>query len=454
MTSVTQIDFLLLAGIVTPLVFIIIALGIQVQRLKGKCNETELTLSLENSKLEELLAQNEKQSEQYFTNWQQAQENTNQLKIKYGAIQTKLVEREKAYQAQLNNLQTAKDDLKKEFSLLANQIFEEKGQAFKHLNQENVTNLLKPMHDELRGFKQKVETIHSEELKQRAELKMELVQLQQLNQAMSSQAQQLTSALQGQKKMQGNWGELMLENVLESAGLRPGEDFQREYHVKTESGSYRPDVVVFLPQQRHLIIDAKTSLNAYTQYVNAETQADADTAIKQHVFDVSARIEELANKAYNTLPGLNSPEVVILFMPIESAYVEAIKYQPDLYQRAIEKNILVATPTTLLTSMNIVRQLWRFESQSKHSAELAERAEKFYSKLNSFLSSMQGVGKSLDKAKEGYDKALSQLYSGKGNLIKQAAEFKDLGVAVQKELPQELIDKAELELDYVHADKH
>ena len=304
------------------------------------------------------------------------------------------------------------------------------------------------MQEELRGFKQKVETIHTEELKQRSELKAELMHLQKLNQAITSQAEQLTTALQGQKKTQGNWGELMLENVLESAGLRVGDDYQREFHVKTLDGNYRPDVVVFLPQNRHLVIDAKTSLNAYTQYVNADNEFVAEQALKQHVSAVNARIEELASKGYDKLPGLNSPEVVILFMPIESAYVEALKYQPDLYQHAIEKNILVATPTTLLTSMNIVRQLWRFEEQSKHSAELAQRAERFYTKLNGFLTSMQGVGKTLDKAKEGYDRAFAQLYSGKGNLIKQAAEFKELGVAVQKELPKELIEKAELELNF------
>ena len=387
-------------------------------------------------------------SEQYFDYWQQEQEKLNQLKIAHSALKTQLSEREKSYQQQLANLHDTKTELKREFSLLASQIFEEKGNAFKSLNQESVNNLLKPMQTELQGFKQKVETIHSEDLKQRAELKTELMHLQQLNQAITSQAEQLTTALQGQKKTQGNWGELMLENILDSAGLRAGEDYQREFHVKSEDKSFRPDVVIFLPQSRHLVIDAKTSLNAYTEYVNAENEAIAEQALKQHVINVTARIEELADKAYNTLPGLNSPDVVILFMPIESAYVEALKYKPDLYQKAIERNILVATPTTLLTSMNIVRQLWRFEQQSKHSAELAQRAERFYSKLNGFLSSMQGVGKTLDKAKESYDKAFSQLYSGKGNLIKQASEFKELGVAVQKELPQELTEKADLELDF------
>ncbi|MDE3270956.1 DNA recombination protein RmuC [Pseudoalteromonas sp. G4] len=406
-------------------------------RHKNKIALLEAQYLLEKAGLEEKLVGLTASSDQNFTNWQQEQERANQLRIKYSALQTRLTERELSYQQQLASLQEAKTELKKEFSLLANQIFEEKGQAFKSLNQESVTNLLKPMQEELRGFKQKVETIHTEELKQ----------------AITSQAEQLTTALQGQKKTQGNWGELMLENVLESAGLRVGDDYQREFHVKTLEGNYRPDVVVFLPQNRHLVIDAKTSLNAYTQYVNADNELIAEQALKQHVMAVNARIEELASKGYDKFPGLNSPEVVILFMPIESAYVEALKYQPDLYQRAIEKNILVATPTTLLTSMNIVRQLWRFEEQSKHSAELAQRAERFYTKLNGFLTSMQGVGKTLDKAKEGYDRAFAQLYSGKGNLIKQAAEFKELGVAVQKELPKELIEKAELELNFEQSEE-
>ena len=240
----------------------------------------------------------------------------------------------------------------------------------------------------------------------------------------------------------------MLENVLDSAGLRAGVDYQREVSFNTEDGRLRPDVVVYLPQQRHLVIDAKTSLNAYTRYVNADTELEAQQALKEHVAAVQSRINELgASKAYDRLPGINSPEVVIMFVPIESAFVEALKYQSDIYQQAIEKNILVATPTTLLTSLNIVKQLWRFEEQTKYSKELAARAERFYNKLNGFLTSMEGVGKQLDRAKESYDKAFSQLYRGKGNLIKQASEFKELGVSVQKELPAESVEKAQLELD-------
>ncbi len=409
---------------------------------------------LENKISQEKLNNLEKQADDYYSHWQQAisqleDKNTayTQLMAQYASLKSTLIERKRHFEEQLNQINHSKQILTKEFENLANKILDEKGKAFKTLNQENIEGLLKPVQGEIKGFREKIESIHTEDLKQRSELKAELLNLQKLNAQITDQADKLTNALQGQKKVQGNWGELMLENVLDNSGLRIGEDYKREVSFTTEEGRKRPDAIVYLPQNKHLVIDAKTSLGAYTRYVNSEHQNEQQEALKQHVLAMTDRINELADKDYYKLPGLNSPEVVVLFVPIESAYVEALKYQPDLYQKAIERNILVATPTTLLTSLNIVRQLWRFEDQSKHTAELAKRAERFYSKLNGFLTSMQGVGEQLDKAKDSYDKSFAQLYSGRGNLIKQAAEFKDLGVSVQKELPKTLIERAHLELE-------
>jgi len=399
-------------------------------------------------------SEQEKQSQQYNHYWRKAEADLTSLRADFNArdvelssMRTTLEEKQAHFEQQLQHIKDSKEQLKKEFENLANQILEDKSQKFKTLNQESIEQLLKPVQGELKGFRDKLESIHVEDSKQREALKIELLHLQAKSQAITEQADKLSNALQGQKKTQGNWGELMLENVLDSAGLRAGTDYEREVSFNTEDGRLRPDVVVYLPQGRHLVIDAKTSLNAYTRYVNAENELEAQQAIKEHVEAVKARINELASKSYDRLPGLNSPEVVIMFVPIESAFVEALKYQSDIYQQAIEKNILVATPTTLLTSLNIVKQLWRFEEQTKYSKELANRAERFYSKLNGFLTSMEGVGKQLDKAKESYDKAFSQLYRGKGNLIKQASEFKELGVSVQKELPKESVERAQLELD-------
>lgn len=361
-------------------------------------------------------------------------------------FQERMTEKQTFFEEQIRLVQENKELLKKEFEQLACEVLERKGKAFKELNQESILSLLSPVQAEMKGFRDKMEQLHEKDVVQRTELRTELVHLQALNKEITDQANQLTTALQGQKKTQGNWGELMLENVLDHSGLRKGIDYKREVSFSTEDGRQRPDVVIYLPQDQNLVIDAKTSLMAYTQYVNAEDETERNQALSAHAKAVGDRINELADRDYFKLPGLKSPEVVIMFIPIESAYVEALKFDGTLFQRALDRNVLVATPTTLLTSLNIVRQLWRFEDQNKHTAELAKRAERFYSKLNGFLVSMQGVGKQLDKAKDSYEKAFSQLYSGRGNLIKQAAEFKDLGVSVQKELPEELRDLAQLEL--------
>lgn len=373
----------------------------------------------------------------------------NELKEKSGLLAKELTTKQEHYAEQMQLLQDSKKELKKEFENLANEILERKGRAFKDLNTESMSKILSPIHDELKGFKSKVEDIHSKESEQRVQLRTELENLQKLNREITDQADKLTTALRGQKKVQGNWGELMLENVLDNAGLQLGSDYKREVTFDTEDGKRRPDVVVYLPQNKHLVIDAKTSLNAYTRYVNSDNDSDREMALIDHTIAIRDRLNELADKDYWKLPGLNSPEVVIMFIPIESAYVEALKADESLFQTALEQNILIATPTTLLTSLNIVRQLWRFEEQNKHTAELASRAEKFYSKLTTFLTSMDKVGKQLDTAKDTYEKAYGQLYTGKGNLIKQAAEFKELGVSVKNELPTQLVDKAKLELGAV-----
>ena len=416
--------------------------------------QEQLRLKVELSRLQVQHDERQQAERQYASWWQEEksrlqslQQELQQLQSEHSALKTRREEQERHFQQQMEQLEASREQLKKEFEQLASEILERKGKAFTEMSQQSLNHLLNPIQSEMKGFREKVEHIHLRETEQRVQLRTELQNLQQLNRAITEQAEKLTTALQGQKKVQGNWGELMLENVLDNAGLRAGVDYRREVSFNGEDGRQRPDAIVYLPGDKHLIIDAKTSLAAYTRYVNAEQDNERQQALREHARAVADRIKELAERRYDRLPGLNSPEIVIMFIPVESAYVEALKADETLYQRALEQNVLVATPTTLLTSLNIVRQLWRFEDQSKHTAELADRAERFYNKLNSFLTSMQDVGKKLDGARISYERAFAQLYSGRGNLIKQAAEFKELGVSVQKELPTELVDKAKLELD-------
>ncbi len=345
--------------------------------------------------------------------------------------------------------ESSKKSLTEEFQNLANHILEDKTRRFTEQNQENLGQLLNPFKERLNEFKSKVEEIHYHDTQQQAALKVELAQLKELNRQMSEEAHDLATALKGQAKKQGNWGELVLDYVLARSGLQVGTDYRREVSFNTEEGKQRPDVIIYLPQNKHLIIDAKVSLNAYTRYVNAEDELERKQAIKEHVTAISARITELADRRYFELGELNSPEMVFMFIPIESAFVEALRADENLFQQALEQNVLVATPTTLLTSLNIVRQLWRFENQNAHSAELADSAAQLYQKLAGFIGSMEELGRKLDSAKQSFGNAFNQLYNGRGNLIKRAKDFERLGVAVQKQLPTYLVEKAELELDFV-----
>jgi len=370
---------------------------------------------------------------------------------------TLALERRQALE-KLSLVEDAKEAMSHQFKSLANDILEEKSKKFTEQNQVNLGQLLDPLRERMTEFKTKVEEIHLKDTEQQAMLKVELTQLKEANLQMTAEAHGLAIALKGQSKKQGNWGELLLGNVLDRSGLREGIDFKREVSFNTDGGKKRPDVIVYLPQSKHLVIDAKVSLNAYTRYVNAEDDVVRQQALKEHVEAVASRIKELSDRNYYDLPGLNTPEMVFMFIPVESAFSEALRADEALFQRAVEQNVLVATPTTLLTSLNIVRQLWRFEEQNVHTAELADRAGKVYKKLVTFLSSMEGVGKQLDKAQESFNLAMNQLVSGKGNLINQAKDFERLGVSIQSELPENLVAKAALELEHnpaMHApEKH
>lgn len=361
------------------------------------------------------------------------------------------------YRIQLNTAEETKkqadalaQSAHNQFKVLANDILEEKTKRFTEQNQVNISQLLTPLQSNIQAFQQKLDEMYKHDIAQQATLRTELQHIKELNSVMTKEAHELTTALKGQSKQQGTWGETVLGNILERSGLREGKDFKSEKNFNVEEGRRRPDVVVYLPQHKHLIIDAKVSLNAYLRYVRAEDEATRKIALEEHVRAVSDRIKELSDRDYFKMPGLNSPEIVFMFIPIESAFVEALRANDLLFQKAIEEqHVLVTTPTTLLTSLNIVKQLWRFEEQNAHTKILAEQAGKFHQKLTSFLENLLGIGRSIDKSKEIFDRAMGQFYCGKNNLINQAQALEKLGVSVQKKLPEELVDKAAMELAYI-----
>lgn len=386
------------------------------------------------------------------TKYEQKTEQFNVLNTDYAQLQTALKERQNSHQKQLSQFEEQKQALSEQFKLLASDILDTKTKALQETNEHSLASVMSPFKASIESFKKEVQEIHHRETTQQGELRKELETLKELNQKITTEAHELSTALKGQKKLQGNWGELVLENVLDRSGLQLGKDYKREVSITTEEGRQRPDAIIYLPQNKHLIIDAKVSLNAYTRYINSEDETERKQALAEHVSVMGHRINELANRDYYKLPGLNSPEIVFMFVPIESAFVEALKADETLFQKAIENNVLVATPTTLLTSLNIVRQLWRYEDQNKHTVALATKAETVFKKLNSFLLSFENMKKGLDKANEAYMKAEGQLVSGKGNLVKQVGEFKNLAPAIKAELPGYFTEKAELEIDFIPAE--
>lgn len=375
-----------------------------------------------------------------------------QLQQDHTSLRALSAQKEQHLLEQQQLLKDSREQLKLEFEQLATQIFEARGQALTQTSQQSLQAMLKPFREQIDGFRQKVEDIHHKDVQQQASLQQQLLQLKELNQQITQEAHELSTALRGQKKAQGNWGELILENVLERAGLQLGVDFAREVSFTTSEGRKRPDAIVYLPQNKHLIIDAKVSLNAYLRYVNADDDTLRAHALREHVNAFAARVRELSERDYAALPGINAPDMVVMFVPIESAFADAVRADEGLLQRAIEQNILIATPSTLLASLTIVRQLWRFEEQSRSTAELAERASKVYDKLRIFLGSMDGIGNSLDRAQEAYRKACDQLVNGRGNLIKQASDFHQLGVSVKTEISEQWQDRARLELSHTEVD--
>lgn len=372
-----------------------------------------------------------------------SQQDALRIQLESESVATKKVqvEREKVFE---QNRQLLQD----QFKLLAAQILEDRAQQFSSQSEQQLGRLIEPLRERMLEFRAKLEETQLKDSERQALLRAELTQLKTLNQQMSQEAHRLSTALQGQSKMQGHWGELVLANVLERSGLRDGIDFKKEVSFQTDKVRKRPDAIIYLPQNKHIVIDAKVSLNAYTRYINADDEQIRQIAIQEHLRAISDRIQELSARTYHELPGLNTPEIVFMFMPIESAFADAMRADPNLFQQALDRQIVIATPTTLLTSLQIVRQLWRFEDQHQHSAELADRASKVYKKLVSFVSSLEAVGQSLDRARESYDKAMGQLVSGKGNLIQLAKDFERLGIAVQTSLPDALVQRAELELEH------
>jgi DNA recombination protein RmuC len=360
-------------------------------------------------------------------------------------LTTQLEEQKAHNQQALQDMRDAKAIMHKEFSVLANDILEQKGKTFSTQSQQSLEGLLKPFREELSGFKDKVESIQKDDIKNRTQLHAELKHLRDLNQRITDDADNLTKALKGEKKLQGNWGEIQLEKILETSGLVKGQEYEREPNFKDEEGkNKRPDFIVKLPEGKHLIIDSKVSLNAFLDYCAADDATAQEAALKRHVDAVKNHIKSLNEKDYPSLTGMQSPDFVFMFMPIEPAFNVALQADFKMFEEAFSKHIVIVTPTTLLATLKTVSSIWTIERQNAKSAELASKAANVYDKLRGFLEKMEKLDGQLNSTRNTFDEAMKTLRTGNGNLVRQAEQFKELGVRVKKAIPESVLAKTDL----------
>lgn len=368
------------------------------------------------------------------------------LAVRLERAMTELTEERRRSEEKLAVLQDARGQLTEQFKNLAQEILEDKSRRFTDQNKTNLEALLTPLREQIGGFQKRVEDVYDKESRDRVSLLKEIHTLRDLNQAIAVDAVNLTNALKGQTRTQGVWGEMVLERVLEQSGLQKDREYELQVSIDGESGRQRPDAIVHLPDGKDVVIDAKVSLTAYERYASAPDDITRAQALREHVASLRAHIRGLGDRNYQQLPGVRSLDFVLLFVPIEPAYMEALRAEPGLFGEALERNIGLVNPTTLLTTLRMVQNIWRFEHQSRNAQEIARRAGDLYDKFVGFVQDLDTVGSRLKSTQSAFDAAHNKLVAGRGNLVKRAEDLKALGVEASKALPAALLDQAQAEL--------
>ena len=359
----------------------------------------------------------------------------NELQLQHAILNARYEEEIKSSNEKINILQSAKDELSKEFKILANQIFEDKSKQFNQTHKEQFEMLLTPFREQIKNFSSQSREQFNVETKERHLLKDELSRLKRMNEQLSSDAINLTNALKGENKTQGNWGEIVLERILEESGLRKGEEYETQSSLKSDEGkTYRPDVIIHMPQNRDIVIDSKVSLVAYERFMSEDDPDLKKRALKEHLASVANHVKELSAKQYEKLEGVNTLDYVLLFMPIEGSFLLALSEDGEFFKNAYENNILVVSPSTLLVTLRTIEHIWRTQRQEDNAKKIAKEAEAMYDKLVGFVDEMKNVGAQIQKSQESYDKAMNRLSTGRGNVIKRAQNMKALGLKPKKEL--------------------
>jgi DNA recombination protein RmuC len=355
-------------------------------------------------------------------------------------LETSLELERKQHGEKLTLLNESKEQLSVAFKNIANEIFDDKSKKLVDTNKESLATVLNPLQDKIRQFEKRVEDTYDKESKERFSLAKEIKQLHEMNTQISEDAVNLANALKGDNKAQGNWGEMILETLLENSGLVKGREYEVQVSLQSEEGGkFQPDVVIHLPESRDIIIDSKVSLKAWDAYCSTDDVDEKAAFLKQHVQSVRSHVKGLSGKDYQNLAGLSTLDYVFLFMPIDAAYSVAIQNDPGLSQYAFEKNIVFVSPTMLLTTLKLAQNLWRLDQQNRNAVEIAEKAGALYDKFVNFVGDLEDVGARIDSSKQSYENAHKKLRSGTGNLIRRVEDLKTLGAKTSKKLEREAL---------------
>ena len=432
-------------------VFIIaLAIGLFIGKLLFSTKSQAEKLVLEEN-LKNILAQNTTDKLLYEKQLQQVNFEKEQIRNEKEALTIQFTKKEADFdnlwdrnREQKQEVEQLQEKFTKEFENLANRILEEKSNKFTEQNKENMKNILSPLQDKIHLFEKKVEDTHKESIDYHAALRQQILGLSEMNAQMSKETLNLTKALKGDSKMQGNWGELVLERVLEKSGLEKGREYEVQQSFTTQDGNrVFPDVVINLPDGKKMIVDSKVTLTAYERYINEEDDSLKSTHLKEHVLAIKRHVEQLGDKNYHDLYQIESPDFVLLFIPMEPAFALALNEDTTLYNRAFEKNIIIVTPSTLLATLRTIDSMWTNQKQQENAFEIARQAGALYDKFEGFVADLIRIGKKIDESKLEYSGAMNKLIEGKGNLIVSVEKLKKMGAKAKKSLPENIINRAE-----------
>lgn len=436
--------------IITALIFFLIGKNNQNNKSKDltiRLEEKNLYLTNQLDQLQTLIENSKKTSLEEKRTYQEREEllrlDNQELIARISIRDTEYSNLKDKLSQQQKETLTLQERFTHEFENLANKILEEKSEKFSKQNQTNIENLLNPLNDKILSFEQKVTQTHKESIDYHAALRQQIIGLKELNQQMNQETINLTKALKGDNKIQGNWGELILERVLEKSGLEKGREYEVQKSYQTENGTrYQPDVIIHLPDNKKMIIDSKVSLVAYERYVNEEDEVKQSKLLRDHLLSLKQHIDSLASKNYQDIFDFYSPDFVLLFIPIETAFSTALQVEASLYTQAFDKNIVIVTPSTLLATLRTIDTMWNQQKQQENAYEIARQAGLLYDKFQGLIQDLVKVGSKIEETKTEYHKAFNKLSEGRGNLIISVQKLKDMGAKAKKSLDTELINKA------------